>query len=98
MMSAVPQLEQVHSSLVEAVKAGDWEQVGELDLLCRQLVGSIMQQPGRDDEQLSIVLTALSETYREVIALCQAVQGQLALEMQTLQRSKQSAKVYQMFT
>ncbi|WP_304641770.1 flagellar protein FliT [Pseudomonas sp.] len=97
-MVAIDQLDQTHRALIAAVQAGDWEQVGELDVLCRELVGQAMLEPERDQAALAEALTSLSQTYSEVIALCQAVQGQLALEMQTLQRSKQSAKVYQMFT
>jgi flagellar protein FliT len=98
MAVAVEQLDQTHQALIAAVQAGDWEQVGELDLLCRQLIGKAMENPERDEQRLAEALGSLSETYKEVIALCQAVQGQLASEMHSLQRSKQSAKVYQMFT
>ncbi|HEC46828.1 MAG TPA: flagellar protein FliT, partial [Pseudomonas xinjiangensis] len=34
MAVAVKQLEDTHRALVAAVQAGDWQQVGELDLLC----------------------------------------------------------------
>ncbi len=98
MAAAVEQLDATHHALIAAVQAGDWEQVGELDVLCRQLVGQAMAQPDRDEQLLAETLSSLSETYKEVIALCQAVQGQLASEMQGLQRSKQSARVYQMFS
>ena len=98
MAHAVEQLEQTHQALIAAVQAGDWEQVGELDVLCRELVGRAMQQPERDEQALASALTSLSETYREVISLCQAVQGKLAEELHGIQRSKESAKVYQMFS
>ncbi len=98
MAVAVKQLEDTHMALVAAVHAGDWEQVGELDLLCRHLVGEAMENPERNEQALAEVLTSLSETYHEVVALCQAVQGKLAEELQGLQRSKESAKVYQMFS
>jgi hypothetical protein len=97
MANALEQLQETHESLVAAVQAGDWEQVGELDGLCRALVRQAMADPERDDMLVSGVLESLSETYREVVALCQAVQGKLAEEIQGLQRSKQGAKVYQMF-
>ncbi|QJD58841.1 flagellar protein FliT [Pseudomonas sp. gcc21] len=98
MAVAVKQLEDAHVALIAAVQGGDWEQVGELDALCRLLVGQAMEQPDRNEQALAEVLTSLSETYKEVIALCQAVQGKLADELHGLQRSKQSAKVYQMFS
>ncbi len=98
MAHAVEQLEQTHQALIVAVQAGDWEQVGELDVLCRELVGKAMQHPERDEQALAETLASLSETYREVIALCQAVQGKLAEELHGIQRSKESAKVYQMFS
>lgn len=98
MAVAVEQLEQTHQALIAAVQAGDWEQVGELDVLCRELVGQAMLNPARDERALAEALTSLSETYREVIGLCQAVQGKLAEELHGIQRSKESAKVYQMFS
>ncbi len=86
MTVAVKQLEDTHQALVDAVHAGDWQQVSQLDHVCRELVA------------LADALDNLLSTYREVVALCQAVQGKLAEELQELQRSKQSAKVYQMFS
>lgn len=97
-MVAVDQLDQTHRALIAAVQAGDWEQVGELDVLCRELVGQAMLEPERDQAALAEALTSLSQTYSEVIALCRAVQGKLGEELHSFQRSKQSAKVYQMFT
>lgn len=98
MAVAVEQLQDTHQALIAAVQAGDWQQVGELDQLCRQLVQRAMAQPDRDEALLAEVLGSLSATYREVIGLCQAVQGKLAEELQGVQRSKQGAKVYQMFS
>lgn len=98
MAVAVKQLQDTHQALIAAVQAGDWQQVGELDQLCRQLVQQAMAQPDRDEALLADMLTSLSQTYREVIGLCQAVQGKLAEELQGVQRSRQGAKVYQMFS
>lgn len=97
MSVAVKQLEDTHQALVHAVHAGDWQQVGQLDHVCRELVAQAMADEGRQDQALADALDNLLNTYREVVALCQAVQGKLAEELQDLQRSKQSAKVYQMF-
>jgi len=97
MAVAVKQLEDTHKALITAVQAGDWEQVAELDLLTRDLVAEAVSQPKRDDQALADALDSLLVTYREVIALCQAVQGKLAEELQGLQRSQQGAKVYQLF-
>ncbi|MCL5043212.1 MAG: flagellar protein FliT [Gammaproteobacteria bacterium] len=97
MAVAVKQLEDTHKALITAVQAGDWEQVAELDLLTRDLVAEAVSQPKRDDQALADALDSLLTTYREVIALCQAVQGKLAEELQGLQRSQQGAKVYQLF-
>ncbi|HDY98418.1 MAG TPA: flagellar protein FliT [Pseudomonas sabulinigri] len=98
MANAVEQIQNTHEFLIAAVQAGDWQQVGELDRLCRTQVQQAMQDPQRDDQQIAEVLEGLSGTYREVVALCQAVQGKLAEELQDLQKSRQGAKVYQMFT
>lgn len=98
MAVAVKQLQDTHQALIAAVQAGDWQQVGELDQLCRHLVQQAMAQPDRDEALLADLLTSLSQTYREVIGLCQAVQGKLAEELQGVQRSRQGAKVYQMFS
>ncbi len=98
MAVAVEQLQNTHQALIAAVHAGDWEQVGELDHLCRQLVQQAMAQPDRDEQQLAEALSSLSATYKEVIGLCQAIQGKLAEELQGVQRSKQGARVYQMFS
>ena len=98
MTIAVQQLQDTHQALSAAVQAGDWQQVGELDHLCRQLVQQAMAEPERNESELAEVLGSLSATYREVIGLCQAVQGRLAEELQGVQRSKQGAKVYQMFS
>lgn len=98
MAVAVEQLQNTHQALIAAVQAGDWQQVGELDQLCRQLVQQAMAQPDRDEALLADMLTSLSQTYREVIGLCRAVQGKLAEELQGVQRSRQGAKVYQMFS
>lgn len=97
MAVAVEQLQDTHKALIAAVQAGDWEQVAELDLLTRDLVAEAVSQPKRDDQALADALDSLLTTYREVIALCQAVQGKLAEELQGLQRSQQAAKVYQLF-
>ena len=97
MAVAVKQLQDTHKALITAVHAGDWEQVAELDQLTRDLVAQAVSQPERDDQALADALDSLLETYREVIALCQAVQGRLAEELQGLQRSQQGAKVYQLF-
>ena len=97
MANAVKQLQETHASLIAAVQAGDWQQVGELDKACREQVRVAMADPERDDLQIASVLEELSQTYKEVVALCQAVQGKLAEELQGLQRSRQGAKVYQMF-
>lgn len=98
MAVAVEQLQNTHKALIAAVQAGDWQQVGELDQLCRSLVQQAMTEPERNETELAEVLSSLSATYQEVIALCQAVQGKLAEELQGVQRSKQGAKVYQMFS
>lgn len=97
MSVAVKQLQDTHQALVSAVHAGDWQQVGQLDHVCRELVAQAMADEGRQDQALADALDNLLSTYREVVALCQAVQGKLAEELQDLQRSKQSAKIYQMF-
>lgn len=98
MAVALEQLQTTHKALISAVQAGDWEQVSELDLLCRTLVQQAMTEPERNEAELAEVLGSLSATYQEVIGLCQAVQGKLAEELQAVQRSKQGAKVYQMFS
>ena len=98
MAVAVEQLQDTHKALIAAVQAGDWQQVGELDQLCRTLVQQAMAEPERNEAELAEVLGSLSATYQEVIGLCQAVQGKLAEELQSVQRSKQGAKVYQMFS
>ena len=98
MAVAVEQLQDTHRALIAAVQAGDGQQVGELDHLCRTLVQQTMADPQRNEAELAEVLGSLSATYREVIGLCQAVQGKLAEELQAVQRSKQGAKVYQMFS
>jgi len=98
MANAVEQIQNTHECLIAAVQAGDWQQVGKLDKLCRLQVKQAMEDPQRDDQQIAEVLESLSGTYREVVALCQAVQGKLAEELQGLQKSRQSAKVYQMFS
>ncbi|GGE31587.1 hypothetical protein GCM10007421_01670 [Halopseudomonas oceani] len=97
MANAVEKLQETHASLIAAVQACDWQQVGELDKACREQVRAAMEDPARDDQQVASTLEELSETYREVVALCQAVQGKLAEELQGLQRGRQGAKVYQMF-
>ena len=56
MANAVEQLQHTHSSLIDAVKAGDWQQVGELDRLCRDQVRQAMEDPQRDDQQVAVVL------------------------------------------
>ena len=98
MAVVVEQLQDTHVALIAAVQAGDWQQVGELDQLCRTLVQQAMAEPERNEAELAEVLGSLSATYQEVIGLCQAVQGKLADELQNVQRSKQGAKVYQMFS
>ncbi|PKM31776.1 MAG: flagellar protein FliT [Gammaproteobacteria bacterium HGW-Gammaproteobacteria-11] len=98
MAVAIEQLQDTHRALIEAVQSGDWQQVGDLDRLCRELVSQAMAEPERNDQDLADALDSLLSTYREVTALVQAIQGKLAEELQDLQRSKQSARVYQMFS
>src|SRR5690606_41484578 len=95
---AVGELQGAARARIAGVQAGDWQQVGELDHLCRTLVLQAMADPQRNEAELAEVLGSLSATYREVIGLCQAVQGKLAEELQAVQRSRQSAKVYQRFS
>src|SRR5690606_42093087 len=92
------QLPRPQRARIAAVQAGDWQQVGALDHLRRALVQQARADPQRNEAELAEVLGSLSATYREVIGLCQAVQGKLAEELQAVQRSKQGAKVYQMFS
>lgn len=98
MAVAIEQLQDTHRALIEAVQSGDWQQVGDLDRLCRELVSQAMAEPERNDQDLADALDSLLSTYREVTALVQAIQGKLAEELQDLQRNKQSARVYQMFS
>src|SRR5690606_39864960 len=88
MAVAVEQLQDTHRALIAAVQAGDWQQVGELDHLCRTLVQQAMADPQRNEAELAEVLGSLSATYRDVIGLCQAVQGKRAAELQAGHRSR----------
>src|SRR5690606_40688806 len=89
MAVAVEQLQDTHRALIAAVQAGGWQQVGELDHLCRTLVQQAMADPQRNAAELAAVLGSLAATYREVIGLRQAVPRKLAEELEAVERSEQ---------
>lgn len=97
-MLAVEQLHDTREALLAALQTGDWERVGELDSQCRALVAQAMQADAREDQALADALDALLETYRELIEVCRAVQARLAEELGGLQRGRQGARVYQLFS
>lgn len=97
-MLAVERLHDTREALINALQAGDWERVGELDGQCRTLVALAMQADAREDQALADALDALLETYRELIGVCRAVQERLADELGGLQRGRKGAQVYQLFS
>lgn len=97
MNASVKRLEETGLALRDALQRQDWSAIGELDLMCRQVVDEAMREPQRDEQAMRDHLQQLLELYRELVERCQTEQRRLASELVQLNQSQQGAKVYQLF-
>ena len=52
MQDAIEKLESTQRALREALERQDWDAIGELDSLCRQVVDDVMAQGGESNAQV----------------------------------------------
>jgi hypothetical protein len=95
MQDAIEKLESTQRALREALERQDWDAIGELDSLCRQVVDDVMAQGGAGDAQVVQRLGELLALYREVLDACEAEKQQVGGELRQLRQATNGVKAYQ---
>lgn len=95
MQEAIEKLESTQTALRQALERQDWDAIGELDSLCRQVVDDVMAQGGAGDAQVVQRLGDLLALYREVLEACEAEKQQVGGELRQLRQASIGAKAYQ---
>jgi flagellar protein FliT len=97
MFSPMQHLENTHLAMAEALKAGDWERIAELDHLCREQVTTAMLSVETDQQVLRESFKRLLDFYALMLESCKQQRSHLGNELLAVNRGNQGAKVYQMF-
>ena len=95
MQEAIEKLEFTQTALREALERQDWDAIGELDSLCRQVVDDVMAQGGESNAQVLERLGGLLDLYREVLDACEAEKQQVGSELRQLRQASNGVKAYQ---
>lgn len=95
MQEAIEKLESTQRALREALERQDWEAIGELDSLCRQVVDDVMAQGGKGDPEVLERLGELLALYREVLEACEAEKQHVGSELRQLRQASAGARAYQ---
>lgn len=95
MQEAIEKLESTQTALREALERQDWDAIGELDSLCRQVVDDVMAQGGAGNAEVLARLGELLDLYREVLEACEAEKQQVGGELRQLRQASNGAKAYQ---
>lgn len=95
MQEAIEKLESAQTALREALERQDWDAIGELDSLCRQVVDDVMAQGGEGNAQVLARLGELLGLYREVLDACEAEKQQVGSELRQLRQSSAGVRAYQ---
>jgi flagellar protein FliT len=96
-MSALQRIQQTRHALVDAMQAGDWEAIGELDIECRACVDSVLQEVPEDASQLRSHLEDLLEVYRQLLNVTRLARQSVVDEMSQFTQAQNAAKVYHLF-
>ena len=94
MQEALEKLASTQTSLREALERQDWDAIGELDSLCRQVVDEVMAR-GEGNAQVIEGLGELLELYREVLEACEAEKQQVGAELRQLRQASAGLQAYQ---
>ena len=95
MQEAIEKLESTQAALREALERQDWEAIGELDSLCRQVVDEVMAQGGAGEAQVVQRLGELLDLYRDVLEACENEKNLVGDELRQLRQSSAGVKAYQ---
>ena len=96
-MSALQRIQQTRHALVDAMQAGDWDAIGELDIECRACVDSVLQEVPEDPSQLRGHLEDLLEVYRQLLNVTRLARQSVVDEMSQFTQAQNAAKVYHLF-
>ena len=94
MQEALEKLESTQAALREALERQDWDAIGELDSLCRQVVDEVMVE-GQGNAQVIEGLGELLDLYREVLEACEAEKHQVGAELRQLRQASAGVRAYQ---
>ena len=94
MQEAIEKLESTQAALREALERQDWDAIGELDSLCRQVVDEVMAE-GKGNAEVLGRLGELLELYREVLEACEAEKRQVGAELRQLRQASAGVQAYQ---
>lgn len=94
MQEALEKLASTQTALREALERQDWDAIGELDSLCRQVVDEVMAR-GEGNAQVIEGLGELLELYREVLEACEAEKQQVGAELRQLRQASAGLQAYQ---
>lgn len=94
MQEALEKLATTQTALREALERQDWDAIGELDSLCRQVVDEVMAL-GEGNAQVIEGLGELLELYREVLEACEAEKQQVGAELRQLRQASAGLQAYQ---
>lgn len=94
MQEALEKLSSTQVALREALERQDWDAIGELDSLCRQVVDEVMAL-GEGNAQVIEGLGELLELYREVLEACEAEKQQVGAELRQLRQASAGLQAYQ---
>ncbi|GLQ32239.1 flagellar protein FliT [Litoribrevibacter albus] len=95
MSDVIQKISDVQQSMRLALSKDDWEALSELDLQCRDLVQQAMDQATGDKLIVRDAIVPLLELYKHAVAACERHRDELAEELQTFNRQRSGAKVYQ---
>lgn len=95
MQEAIEKLESAQCALREALERQDWDAIGELDSLCRQVVDDVMAEGGAGDAQVVQRLGELLALYRELLEACEAEKQQVGNELRQLRQVGAGVRAYQ---
>jgi hypothetical protein len=95
MSDVIQQISDVQQAMRLALSTDDWEALSELDLKCRDLVQQAVEQASGDKMIVRDAILPLLELYKHAVAACEKHRDSLADELQTFNRHRAGAKVYQ---
>ena len=95
MSEVIKRISDVQQAMRLALSVDDWEELSRLDLECRDLVKLAVEQMGSDKLIVRDAIVPLLELYKHAVSACEKHRDQIAAELQTFNRQKAGAKVYQ---